>query len=324
MTSTAVSLDPFYGEPEKNTPKDCPVGSIRRKFKPGHSDAFPAGRTLDTDSLPVDDSVRTWLKRIGRIPLLTADQELSLARHAITGCDDCKLMLIEANLRLVVSIAKRFVNRGLSFQDLIQEGNMGLIRAVEKFDPERGFRFSTYATWWVRQAISRAISDHGRTIRVPVHAQEALSRMMKVASLIQQERGRDATYTELGEALNMSAERVQEVLRALSEPLSLETPVGEGEEASLGEFLIDSNDNPADIALQGYVRRKIEDVLATLTPRERKVIVLRFGLSDGRPHTLEEVAQHMQVTRERIRQIEQKSLKKLKEPTRARTLRDLL
>lgn len=300
------------------------MASIKPRLKSNGSENLSPTRSFDAETLAVDDSVRTWLKRIGRVPLLNAEQELALARHAAGGCENCKLMLIEANLRLVVSIAKRFVNRGLSFQDLIQEGNMGLIRAVEKFDPERGFRFSTYATWWVRQAISRAISDHGRTIRVPVHAQEALSRMMKIAGLIQQERGRDATYAELGEALNMSAERVQEVLRALSEPLSLETPVGEGEEASLGEFLVDSSDNPAEMALQAYVRRKIEDVLATLTPRERKVIVLRFGLSDGRPHTLEEVAQHMQVTRERIRQIEQKSLKKLKDPVRARSLRELL
>ena len=323
MVNSAVSLEPIY-EPLSGSARECPLGSIKRKLKSTGSETLSPTRGFDAETLAVDDSVRTWLKRIGRIPLLSAEQELALARHASVGCENCKLMLIEANLRLVVSIAKRFVNRGLSFQDLIQEGNMGLIRAVEKFDAERGFRFSTYATWWVRQAISRAISDHGRTIRVPVHAQEALSRMMKVASLIQQERGRDATYAELGEALNMSADRVQEVLRALSEPLSLETPVGEGEEASLGEFLVDSNDNPAEMALQAYVRRKIEDVLATLTPRERKVIVLRFGLSDGRPHTLEEVAQHMQVTRERIRQIEQKSLKKLKDPTRARTLRDLL
>jgi len=324
MASSALTLESLYDPAQSSAPQPCPLGSIKRKLKSIGPENLSPTRSFDPETLAVDDSVRTWLKRIGRIQLLTADQELALARHASTGCEGCKLMLIEANLRLVVSIAKRFVNRGLSFQDLIQEGNMGLIRAVEKFDPERGFRFSTYATWWVRQAISRAISDHGRTIRVPVHAQEALSRMMKVASLIQQERGRDATYAELGEALNMSAERVQEVLRALSEPLSLETPVGEGEEASLGEFLVDSSDNPAEMAVQAYVRRKIEDVLATLSPRERKVIVLRFGLSDGRPHTLEEVAQHMQVTRERIRQIEQKSLKKLKDPTRARTLRELL
>ncbi len=324
MASSALSIERlFEAAPSSGATLKCPLGSLKPKLKANGAELSPT-RHFDAETLAVDDSVRTWLKRIGRIPLLNAEQELALARHATSGCDNCKLMLIEANLRLVVSIAKRFVNRGLSFQDLIQEGNMGLIRAVEKFDPERGFRFSTYATWWVRQAISRAISDHGRTIRVPVHAQEALSRMMKIASLIQQERGRDATYAELGEALNMSADRVQEVLRALSEPLSLETPVGEGEEASLGEFLVDGADNPAEMALQAYVRRKIEDVLATLTPRERKVIVLRFGLSDGRPHTLEEVAQHMQVTRERIRQIEQKSLKKLKDPTRARTLRDLL
>jgi RNA polymerase primary sigma factor len=302
----------------------CPMGTIKLKAKPGGSGNLSPTRSFDAETFAVDDSVRTWLKRIGRIPLLNADQELALARHAVTGCEECKLTLIEANLRLVVSIAKRFVNRGLSFQDLIQEGNMGLIRAVEKFDPERGFRFSTYATWWVRQAISRAISDHGRTIRVPVHAQEALSRMMRVSGLIQQELGREATYIELGEALNMAPDRVQEVLRALSEPLSLETPVGEGEEASLGEFLVDTKDSPAEVALQTYVRRKIDEVLGTLTPRERKVIVLRFGLLDGRPHTLEEVAQRLQVTRERIRQIEQKSLKKLKDPARARTLRDLL
>jgi RNA polymerase primary sigma factor len=323
MASTAVSYDHLYEPGPTGLAAKCPLGSIKPRLKPA-SDSLSPTRRFDSETFAVDDSVRTWLKRIGRIPLLNADQELALARHAVAGCEGCKLMLIEANLRLVVSIAKRFVNRGLSFQDLIQEGNMGLIRAVEKFDPERGFRFSTYATWWVRQAISRAISDHGRTIRVPVHAQEALSRMMRVAGIIQQERGRDATYAELGDALNMSAERVQEVLRALSEPLSLETPVGEGEEASLGEFLVDGADNPAEMALQAHIRHKIEDVLATLTPRERKVIVLRFGLMDGRQHTLEEVAQCLQVTRERIRQIEQKSLKKLKEPTRARSLRDLL
>ena len=324
MASTAASIDSQFLAPASGGSRRCPTGSIKPRLKAVASESLSPTRSLDAETFLVDDSVRTWLKRIGKIPLLSADQELALARHAVDGCEECKLMLIEANLRLVVSIAKRFINRGLSFQDLIQEGNMGLIRAVEKFDPERGFRFSTYATWWVRQAISRAISDHGRTIRVPVHAQEALSRMMRVSGVIQQELGRDATFVELGEALNMSPDRVQEVLRALSEPLSLETPVGEGEEASLGEFLVDSKDSPAEIAVQAYIRRKIDDVLATLTPRERKVITLRFGLLDGRAHTLEEVAQRLQVTRERIRQIEQKSLKKLKDPTRARTLRDLL
>lgn len=324
MATSAATVDPLFFTPLEGGAQKCPMGTLKLKVKAGGSGNLSPTRSFDSETYAVDDSVRTWLKRIGRIPLLSADQELALARHAVCGCQECKLTLIEANLRLVVSIAKRFVNRGLSFQDLIQEGNMGLIRAVEKFDPERGFRFSTYATWWVRQAISRSISDHGRTIRVPVHAQEALSRMMRVSGLIQQELGREATYIELGEALNMSPERVQEVLRALSEPLSLETPVGEGEEASLGEFLIDMKDSPVEIALQAYVRRKIDEVLGTLTPRERKVIVLRFGLLDGRPHTLEEVAQRLQVTRERIRQIEQKSLKKLKDPTRARTLRDLL
>lgn len=302
----------------------CPLDSLKLRPRAQSLAALNPKQPLDTETLSMDDSVRSWLRRIGKIPLLSADQELQIARHAAEGCQHCKLLLIEANLRLVVSIAKRFVNRGLSFQDLIQEGNMGLIRAVDKFDAERGFRFSTYATWWVRQAISRAISDQGRTIRVPVHAQEALTRIMRISGLLQQEHGREATYSELGEALNLSAERVQEVLRVLAEPLSLDSPVGEGDEASLGEFVIDSENNPAESALQELVKRKIEDILSTLAPREKQVIMLRYGLGDGRPHTLEEVAQIMEVTRERIRQIEQKSLKKLKDPSRARALRDLL
>lgn len=302
----------------------CPLDSMKLRPRAQSLDALNPTRPLDTETLSMDDSVRSWLKRIGKIPLLNAEQELQIARHAAEGCESCKLLLIEANLRLVVSIAKRFVNRGLSFQDLIQEGNMGLIRAVSKFDAERGFRFSTYATWWVRQAISRAISDQGRTIRVPVHAQEALTRIMRISGLLQQEHGREATYIELGEALNLSPERVQEVLRVLAEPLSLDSPVGEGDEASLGEFVVDVENNPAEAALQELVKRKIEDILSTLAPREKQVIMLRYGLGDGRPHTLEEVAQIMEVTRERIRQIEQKSLKKLKDPSRARALRDLL
>lgn len=320
-----------YAAAIKESPEDlkpmeareqCPLGSILTK--PRHGDNPPPTRVFEAETVGMDDSVRTWLKRIGKVPLLTADQELLIARHAVAGCDKCKKVLIESNLRLVVSIAKRFVNRGLSFQDLIQEGNMGLIRAVEKFDPERGFRFSTYATWWVRQAISRAISDHGRTIRVPVHAQEALTRIMRISGVLQQEHGREATYSELGDALGLSAERVQEVLRALSEPLSLDSPVGDSDEASLGEFVVDFENNPAEVALQAYVKRKIDEILCTLAPRERQVIVLRYGLGEGRPHTLEEVAQILDVTRERIRQIEQKSLKKLKDPSRAKALRDLL
>lgn len=288
-------------------------------------DLADAQQTLTVEGVGLDDSVRMWLKRIGRIPLLTAEQELVLARHAKQGCDGCKMMLIEANLRLVVSIAKKFTNRGLSMQDLIQEGNMGLIRAVEKFDAERGFRFSTYATWWIRQAISRAISDHGRTIRVPVHTLEAVNRMMKAANHLQQKLGREPTTLELSQELGIPQERVQDFLRAISDPLSLETPVGESEDSSLSEFIIDrAEETPAEKAVRALIRKRIDVILSTLTDRERDVIVMRFGLLDGQPHTLEEVAREFQVTRERIRQIEQKGLKKLKHPTRARWLQEVL
>ena len=289
------------------------------------ADVAEAQQVLEVEGIALDDSVRMWLKRIGRIQLLTAEQEVVLARHAKTGCASCKMMLIEANLRLVVSIAKKFTNRGLSMQDLIQEGNMGLIRAVEKFDADRGFRFSTYATWWIRQAISRAISDHGRTIRVPVHTLEAVNRMMKAANALQQRLGREATSQELSIELGISQDRVQDFLRAISDPLSLETPVGESEDSSLSEFIVDrSQETPADQALRSLIRRRISTILSTLSEREREVITIRFGLEDGQPRTLEEVAKMFQVTRERIRQIEQKALKKLKHPARAKWLQELL
>ncbi len=308
----------------------CPATnpSTRVKLKPiasGESDLWDAQPPADGEIAGLDDSVRMWLAWIGRIPLLGADQELALSRHARTGCAACKRMLIESNLRLVVSIAKRFVGRGLSMQDLIQEGNMGLIRAVEKFDPERGFRFSTYATWWIRQSVSRAISDQGRTIRVPVHTLEAANRMARAAGRLQQELGRDATVAELGEMMNLPPERIREFQRAVVEPLSLDTPVGESDDAALSEFLPDcQSETPADVAMRSVVRRRIDDVLTTLTPREREVIAMRFGLRDGQARTLEEVASSLRVTRERIRQIEQKSLKKLKHPSRSRALQELL
>lgn len=273
----------------------------------------------------VDDSVKMWLRKIGRIPLLTAEQELSLARSAQTGSAPCKQILIESNLRLVVSIAKKFLGRGLSMQDLIQEGNMGLIRAVEKFDANRGFRFSTYATWWIRQAISRAISDQGRTIRVPVHTLEAVNRLMRAANQLQQTLGREPTTLELADELGITEDKVHDFLRAITEPLSLETPIGESEDSTLAEFIVDGQgETPADAAVRSVLRRRIDDVLGALTEREREVILMRFGLVDGQPHTLEEVARSFQVTRERIRQIEQKSLKKLKHPSRSRHLQELL
>lgn len=283
------------------------------------------GLPPEAEGLHLDDSVRMWLRKIGRIPLLTADEEVALARHARTGCGDCKRALIEANLRLVVSIAKRFVGRGLAMQDLIQEGNMGLIRAVEKFDPDRGFRFSTYATWWVRQAISRAISDHGRTIRIPVHTLEAVNRMMKCANQLQQEHGREVSAAEVGREMNIAAEKVEDYQRAIAEPLSLDSPVGDSEDAALGEFIVDRRgESPSEAALRSLTRSRIDAILATLADREREVIALRYGLMDGQPHTLEEVARFFHVTRERIRQIEQKALKKLKHPSRATPLKELL
>jgi RNA polymerase primary sigma factor len=281
--------------------------------------------SADLDGINVEDSVKTWLKRIGRIPLLTSEQEIAFARHGRMGCADCKKALIEANLRLVVSIAKRFVGRGLSMQDLIQEGNMGLIRAVEKFDPDRGFRFSTYATWWVRQAISRAICDHGRTIRIPVHTLEAVNRMLKTTGQLQQTLGREATSYEIGQMMNLTVEKIEDYHRAIAEPLSLDTPVGESDDASLSEFIVDkARENPADAALRTVLRNRIDAILDTLSDRERDVIALRYGLLDGQPHTLEEVARAFQVTRERIRQIEQKALKKLKHPSRALPLKELI
>jgi len=293
--------------------------------EPHEIELASAAAYVDPEIQSVDDSVKMWLRKIGRIPLLTAEQELALARAAQTGCIDCKKVLIESNLRLVVSIAKKFLGRGLSMQDLIQEGNMGLIRAVEKFDANRGFRFSTYATWWIRQAISRAISDQGRTIRVPVHTLEAVNRLMRVANQLQQRLGREPTAHELADELGITEDKVHDFFRAITEPLSLETPIGESEDSTLAEFIVDGHgETPADAAVRSVLRRRIDEVLDALTERERDVILMRFGLVDGQPHTLEEVARSFQVTRERIRQIEQKSLKKLKHPSRSKHLQELL
>jgi RNA polymerase primary sigma factor len=272
-----------------------------------------------------DDAVRAWMRKIGRTPLLTLEQERTLAECAAIGCIACKGAMIEANLRLVISIAKRYVGRGLSLQDLIQEGNLGLIKAVQKFDISKGFRFSTYATWWIRQAISRAVGDHGRTIRVPVHTQEAVTRVMRIASALQQRLGRDATTEEIAREANLSVERVGTYFKLLSEPLSLETPVGD-EEGTLMEFIEDKNNLTANrITEQTAIRRKVTEVLKVLDNRGREVLLRRFGLTpEGRPETLEEIALAMDITRERVRQIEQTSLRKLKHPTCKLRLQEML
>jgi RNA polymerase primary sigma factor len=280
---------------------------------------------VNVEGLPIDDSVRMWLREIGKTPLLTLDAEISLAKRIERGDHAAKDTLTRANLRLVVSIAKRYSGRGMAFPDLIQEGNIGLIRAVEKFDYRKGYKFSTYATWWIRQAITRAIADQGRTIRIPVHMVETINRLIKTSSQLLQELGREPTLDELARALEMPIERVSEIIRIAPEPLSLETPIGEEEDSHLADFIEDHEIvSPAEAASNMILREKIEEALDLLTPRERDVLIMRFGLEDGCSRTLEEVGRHFRVTRERIRQIEAKALKKLRHPSRSRKLRDYL
>ena len=269
-----------------------------------------------------DDSIGQWLHQVGRTRLLTHRQELALARRIEDGDETARMLLTEANLRLVVSIAKRYANRGLAFNDLVQEGNLGLIRAVEKYDGRKGYKFSTYATWWIRQAISRAIADQGRTIRVPVHMIETINKLVRLSARLLQELGREPTLPELARELDTSVERVEEMLQVALEPLSLDAPVGDEDAASLAEFVCDRAVAPPELAYLSVRRDRIEDVLHTLTDRERDVVRLRFGLSDGTPRTLEEVGQHFCVTRERIRQIEAKAMKKLRDPLCAGRLQE--
>ena len=277
------------------------------------------------DSINIEDPVRMYLKEIGKVPLLTAEEEIDLAKRMEAGDEEAKKRLAEANLRLVVSIAKRYVGRGMLFLDLIQEGNLGLIKAVEKFDYNKGFKFSTYATWWIRQAITRAIADQARTIRIPVHMVETINKLVRVSRQLLQELGREPTPEEIAQRMEIPEERVREILKISQEPVSLETPIGEEEDSHLGDFIQDDNvPVPAEAAAFTLLKEQLVEVLGTLTEREQKVLRLRFGLDDGRARTLEEVGKEFNVTRERIRQIEAKALRKLRHPSRSRKLKDYL
>ena len=277
------------------------------------------------EGVSIEDPVRMYLKEIGKVPLLSAEEEISLAQRMENGDEEAKKRLAEANLRLVVSIAKRYVGRGMLFLDLIQEGNLGLIKAVEKFDYRKGYKFSTYATWWIRQAITRAIADQARTIRIPVHMVETINKLIRVSRQLLQELGREPLPEEIAKELDMPVERVREILKISQEPVSLETPIGEEEDSHLGDFIQDDNvPVPAEAAAQTLLKEQLDEVLNTLTEREQKVLRLRFGMNDGRARTLEEVGKEFDVTRERIRQIEAKALRKLRHPSRSRKLRDYL
>jgi RNA polymerase primary sigma factor len=282
----------------------------------GHSlSVTENGSGISPEAASVDDSVRLWLREVGRHSLLTAEQERELARLAGSGCEKCKAILIESNLRLVVSVAKKYAGRGLSIQDLIQEGNIGLIRAVEKFDYTKGFRFSTYATWWIRQAISRAISDQSRTIRIPIHTQEAINRILKLANTLHQRLGREASIDEISRASAVTPEKVRQYLRTVGDPVSLDMSVGESDDSSFGEFIEDRSHESAEKTTErAIVRHRLKEVMKYLTEREQEVVELRYGLRDQRARTLEEVAREMGLTRERVRQIETLAMRKLKQP----------
>ena len=292
--------------------------AISEVKQPEEVDLMPEGITID-------DPVRMYLKEIGRVPLLTAQEEIELAKQMEHGDEEAQRRLAEANLRLVVSIAKRYVGRGMLFLDLIQEGNLGLIKAVEKFDYNKGYKFSTYATWWIRQAITRAIADQARTIRIPVHMVETINKLIRVSRHLLQELGREPTADEIAEEMEISVDRVREIMKIAQEPVSLETPIGEEEDSHLGDFIEDHEAKaPADAAADQLLREQLQEVLSTLTVREKDVLKLRFGLDDGRARTLEEVGKSFNVTRERIRQIEAKALRKLRHPSRSKRLKDFL
>ena len=276
-------------------------------------------------NIPTDDPVRMYFKEIGKVPLLTAEEEKELAIKIEQGDEDAKKKLCESNLRLVVSIARRYLNRGLSFLDLIQEGNLGLIKAVEKFDYTKGYKFSTYATWWIRQAITRSIADQARTIRIPVHMVETINKLIRISRQLLQEFGREPTSEEIAKEMGITVEKVREIKKISQDPVSLETPIGEEEDSHLGDFIPDEDiPSPVDAAAYSMLQKQLREVLDTLSDREKKVLILRFGLDDGRPRTLEEVGKEFNVTRERIRQIEAKALRKLRHPSRSKKLKDYL
>ncbi|MBQ9673133.1 MAG: RNA polymerase sigma factor RpoD [Ruminococcus sp.] len=284
-----------------------------------------SGKDEIGESVVIDDPVKVYLKEIGRVPLLSSDEEINLAVRISEGDTEAKKKLCQANLRLVVSIAKRYLGRGMLFLDLIQEGNLGLLKAVDKFDHTKGFKFSTYATWWIRQAITRAIADQGRTIRIPVHMVETINKVKKVSSQLLHQNGHEPTADEIAEEIDMPVDKVRDIMRVAQEPVSLETPIGEEEDSHLGDFIPDDDaPAPADAASHTLLREQLNEVLDTLTPREEKVLRLRFGLEDGRSRTLEEVGKEFNVTRERIRQIEAKALRKLRHPSRSKILKDYL
>ena len=323
-------LEKFYDTLEaqgveivENSLDDTPLDDI--EFLTQDEDGEDLENALNTDGIAIDDPVKVYLKEIGRVPLLTPEEEIDLAIRISSGDEAAKKRLSEANLRLVVSIAKRYLGRGMQFLDLIQEGNLGLIKAVEKFDYTKGFKFSTYATWWIRQAITRAIADQARTIRIPVHMVETINKLIRVSRQLLQELGREPTSAEIGERMGISAEKVEEIQKIAQDPVSLETPIGEEEDTQLSDFIEDNKTvAPSDVAAQAMLREQLIAALHKLTPREEKVIRLRYGLDDGKQRTLEEVGKEFNVTRERIRQIEAKALRKLRTPSKSKKLKDYL
>lgn len=304
---------------------ETPIDNITFDIKTNTNDIADTQTAAAAAAMGTDDPVKMYLKEIGFIPLLTPEEEIDLAIRISEGDENARKRLSEANLRLVVSIAKRYLGRGLQFLDLIQEGNMGLIKAVEKFDYSKGFKFSTYATWWIRQAITRAIADQARTIRIPVHMVETMNKVRRVSGQLLHNNGQEPSAEEIAEELNLSADKVREVIKAAQDPLSLETPVGDEDDSHLGDFIPDADTPaPAEKASQVMLKEQLFEIMETLTPREQKVLLLRFGLTDGHPRTLEEVGKVFSVTRERIRQIEAKALRKLRHPSRSKRLKDFL